>query len=46
MNDLRINSALISVFSKLGIEPIVEELSKNDVKIINIEIEILIIAKF
>ena len=33
MNDLRINSALISVFSKQGIEPIVEELSKNDVKI-------------
>ena len=33
MNDLRINSALISVFSKQGIEPIVEELFKNDVKI-------------
>ena len=33
MNDLRINSALISVFSKQGIEPIVKELSKNDVKI-------------
>ena len=33
MNDLRINSALISVFSKQGIEPIVEELSKNGVKI-------------
>ena len=33
MNDIRIKSALISVFSKQGIEPIVEELSKNDVKI-------------
>ena len=33
MNDTRIKSALISVFSKQGIEPIVEELSKNDVKI-------------
>ena len=33
MNDVIIKSALISVFSKQGIEPIVAELSKNNVKI-------------
>lgn len=33
MNDITIKSALISVFSKQGIELIVEELYKNNVKI-------------
>ena len=32
MSDVKIKSALISVFSKQGIEPIVAELSKNNVK--------------
>ena len=33
VNDIKIKSALISVFSKDGLEPIVEELVKNEVKL-------------
>ena len=33
MNEIKIKSALISVFSKVGLEPIVKELIKNGVKI-------------
>lgn len=33
MKDVKIKSALISVFSKKGLEPIVSELAKNDVKL-------------
>ena len=33
MNDVKIKSALISVFSKDGLRPIVEELVKNEVKL-------------
>ena len=33
MNEIKIESALISVFSKDGLEPIVNELVKNNVKL-------------
>ena len=33
MNEIKIKSALISVFSKVGLEPIVKELIKNGVKL-------------
>ena len=33
MNEIEIKSALISVFSKQGLKPIVEELVKNKVKL-------------
>ena len=33
VNNIKIKSALISVFSKDGLEPIVEELVKNEVKL-------------
>ena len=33
MNSIKISSALISVFDKKGLEPIIENLIKNEVKI-------------